>query len=256
VTYLGYPNTTGLRTMDARLVDAITDPPGFEALATERLVRLSPCFVCFAPTQAARRVPPRGPSEPHAAIAFGSFNTLRKLTPRLLGSWCEILERVPGSRLLLKNAGVGSSGVGKLVLAEVARLGIDPARVELIGRIPDESDHYRAYHRLDIALDTVPYNGTTTTCDALWMGVPVVTMLGDRHASRVSASILNAAGANDLVARDMPGYVDLAVALAGDAARRNAFHVTLRERLDTGVLCDARGFAIDFERALRSAVVA
>lgn len=254
VNYLGYPNTTGIATMDARFVDAITDPMGFDAYVTERLVRLSPCFLCYSPSSAARSVPPRGPTTPEQPITFGSFNTLRKLTPRLMTTWCEILRRVPNSRLLLKNSGVNSAGVGRLVLGELARLGIGESRVELLGRMPDETDHYRAYHRLDIALDTSPYNGTTTTCDALWMGVPVVTMLGDRHVSRVSASLLNAAAAADLVARDTAGYVDLAVALAGDAARRNEHHATLRERMERGPLCGAAAFSSEFERTLRTIV--
>lgn len=257
-TYLGYPHTTGLATMDARLIDAITDPPGFEAQATERLVRLDQCFLCFAPTAAARAVPPHPLSTADSAqpVTFGSFNTLRKLTPRMLETWCAILKRVPNSRLMLKNSGVGSAGVGRLVLEAISRHGVDVSRVEVIGRMPGEEDHYRAYHRVDIALDCVPYNGTTTTCDALWMGVPVVTMLGDRHVSRVSASLLNAAGAPELVAKDIAEYVELAVSLAGSIERRNLYHATLRDRMSGGILCDGARFATVFERAMRAVVEA
>jgi protein O-GlcNAc transferase len=257
VTYLGYPHTTGLATMDARLIDAITDPLGFEAQATEELVRLEPCFLCFAPTAVAREVPPHPVSsatDESRPVTFGSFNTLRKLTPRMLETWCGILKRVPQSRLLLKNAGVGSVGVGRLVLETIVRHGVDPSRVEMLGRMKSEEDHYRAYHRVDIALDCVPYNGTTTTCDALWMGVPVVTMLGDRHVSRVSASLLNAVGTPELVAKDVAGYVELAVALAADRARLDHFHATLRDRMQGGVLCDGARFARAFERAMREIV--
>lgn len=251
-TYLGYPHTTGLATIDARLIDAITDPTGFESQATERLVRLEPCFLCFAPTSVARDVPPHPRStDASRPVTFGSFNTLRKLTPRMLESWCGILKRVPNSRLILKNSGVGSSGIGRLVMQAIASHGIDASRVELLGRMASERDHYLAYHRVDIALDTVPYNGTTTTCDALWMGVPVVTMLGDRHVSRVSASLLNAVGAPELVAKDMEGYVRLAEGLATDEAERNRYHATLRERMQGGVLCDGARFAAVFEKAMR-----
>ena len=256
-TYLGYPHTTGLATMDARIIDAITDPPGFEAQATETLVRLERSFLCFAPTAAAREVPPHPVSSAGDAsrpVTFGSFNTLRKLTPRMLETWCEILKRVPNSRLLLKNSGVGSAGIGRLVLEAIVRHGVDASRVEMVGRMPGEQDHYRAYHRVDIALDSVPYNGTTTTCDALWMGVPVVTMLGDRHVSRVSASLLDAVGAPELVAKDVAGFVELAVVLAADGARRDRYHAALREKMQSGILCDGVRFADAFETAMRTIV--
>ncbi len=252
-TYLGYPATSGMASVDVRLVDSTTDPAGSEGQCTERLVRLDPCFLAYGPKEAARRVGPRGAPAPGAPVTFGCFGTLRKLTPRWLGVWARVLARVGGSRLRLKNSGVKDGATASRVLAAFAAAGVDASRVEILAPTPDAEGHFRAYHEVDIALDTHPYNGTTTTCDALWMGVPVVAMLGDRHVSRVSASLLRAAGVGELVARDEDEFVRQAVDLAGDAPRRTRYHATLRDGMRHGPLGDAPGLGRRVEAVLRGA---
>lgn len=250
VNYLGYPNTTGLRTMDVRIVDSITDPAGAERFATERLVRLDPCFLCFAPPASVRDVPPRGPAGA-GPVRFASFNNLMKLTPTTLELWKRVMEGVPGSMLLLKAGALSHPGVRERVGREMARLGFDMSRVELAAYANQIRDHYGLYHIVDVGLDPFPYHGTTTTCEALYMGVPVLTLAGEAHASRVGASLLGAIGAPELIARTRDEYVDKAVALGQDAARRSAYHAGLRERLMGSPLGDAPAFARRFEACLR-----
>lgn len=250
VTYLGYPNTTALRNVDVRLVDSITDPPGAEAFCTERLVRMDPCFLCFSPSMAAADIPPHAPARDGPAT-FGSFNHLTKITPTVLELWTAIMRRVPDARLIVKAPALASAGVRERFTSAAAASGWAD-RLELLPPISDLAEHHHAYHRVDIALDTFPYHGTTTTCDALFMGVPVVSLQGDRHAARVGASLLSAAGIPELVAHTREEYVEKAVALAGSATRRSEYHATLRVRMAASPLGDARGFARRFESALRS----
>lgn len=250
ITYLGYPNTTGLANVDVRIVDSITDPPGAEALATERLVRLDPCFVCFAPPRGAERAPPRGPAGGDP-VTFGSFNNLTKVTPATLDLWAKVLSRVPGSRLLVKAAALASSGVRARLLAALGERGVEAARVEIAPYAATPEEHLRRYHRVDVALDTYPYHGATTTCEALYMGVPVVTLEGDRHASRVGASLLTNAGTPELIARTGEEYIANAAELAGSPSRRSGYHADLRSRLMSSPLGDAPGFARRFEEMLR-----
>ncbi|MGH7995666.1 MAG: tetratricopeptide repeat protein, partial [Opitutaceae bacterium] len=191
ITYLGYPNTTGLVQMDYRFTDAVADPPGHaDRLHTERLVRFSPTAWAFSPPEEALApLAPRGAAVA-GSVVFGSFNALSKLNPATLRLWREVLEAVPGSRLVLKSPSlVADHWRRKLELA-----GLEAARVELREATPTREGHFAAYGEIDVALDPVPYNGTTTTCDALWMGVPVVTLAGKRSMSRSAASILTSVG--------------------------------------------------------------
>lgn len=254
VTWLGYPNTTGLTTIDARLVDSHTDPPGLaDARASERLIRLDPCFLCYA---SPRDAPEPGPipSVTRGAITFGSFNAAQKLNPRVIALWARVLGAVPGSRLLLKAVNFEDAGLRQRVLDMFAAGGVDATRVELRGPVAETRGHLDAYGEVDIALDPVPYAGTTTTCEAMWMGVPVVTLAGNMHAGRVGVSLLHAVGLDDLIARDQDDYVRLASHLAADAGRRADLRSSLRRRMREGVLCDGAGFAARFEGALRGLV--
>ncbi len=249
VTYLGYPNTTALRNVDVRLVDSLTDPPGAEAFCTERLARLDPGFLCFAPSKAAADLPPHGPAT-SGPVTFGSFNHLTKITPMLLDLWTKIMNRVPDARLVLKASALSSPGVRERFMKSVEARGW-AARLELIPHLSGLADHHRAYHRVDIALDSYPYHGTTTTCDAMYMGVPVISLAGDRHAARVGASLLTNAGVPELAAHTPDEYVEKAVELAGSVLRRGEYHTTLRARMMSSPLGDARGFARRFEEMLR-----
>jgi predicted O-linked N-acetylglucosamine transferase (SPINDLY family) len=184
-------------------------------------------------------------------VTFGCFNTLSKITDGMLSVWARLLESVAGSRLLLKGASLGNAEVRKRYLERFQRRGISPERVELIERTPDTASHLALYHRVDVALDTFPYHGTTTTCEALWMGVPVVSLAGDRHMSRVGVSLLTAAGHPEFVATTPEEYVLIASQLANDPLKRAALRRDLRDDLRRGPLFDHAGQAAHFGAALR-----
>jgi predicted O-linked N-acetylglucosamine transferase (SPINDLY family) len=251
VTWLGYPNTTGLDSIDYRLTDALADPPGRgEEFYTEQLVRLPRSGWCYRPFG---QSPPVGAPPVHDTghITFGCFNAIPKINEALLELWAKILHAVPGSRLLLKNKALGEHSVRQRISAMLEGAGIDPARVELVGGIPDIAGHLASYGRVDIALDTFPYHGTTTTCEALWMGVPVVTLAGQTHVSRVGVSLLSNLGLAELITASPEEYVNLAAELAKDLPRLAHLRSTLRERMEQSPLMDAPGFARDIEAAYR-----
>jgi predicted O-linked N-acetylglucosamine transferase (SPINDLY family) len=253
VTWLGYPNTTGLRTIDIRITDAIADPPGTtESLYTERLARLPEGFLCYQPPDAAP-APTRDAATDGAGPVFGCFNNLAKITPELVRRWGQILLAVPASRLVVKAAGLQGEGAVRTLRARFADAGVDPARVALSPWQPTLAGHLETYRRIDVALDTYPYHGTTTTFEALWMGVPVVTLAGRTHASRVGASILFRLGLPELVTSSAEAYVARAVALARDTAMLAGLRATLRDRLRASALTDGARFARAFETALREA---
>lgn len=257
VTYLGWPHTTGSPSLDWRVVDAVTDPPGAEAWATEKLLRLERCFVCFAMpdhTPEPALSPSLGAYARGGAmgpVTFASFNRLEKVQGAALRVWARILQRVPGSRLLIKAAPF--SGVRASFERRFAAAGGDASRVDWTGFEMDPSAHLRAFHRVDIALDPFPYNGTTTTCEALLMGVPVVALRGESHRARVGASLLTSAGLGDLVAASEDQYVEIAARLASDPSRLLSLHKSTRGAMLNSPVCDASGYARDFEHALRGA---
>jgi protein O-GlcNAc transferase len=251
VTWLGYPNTTGLRAVDYRLTDEIADPPGAAARRhTERLEYLPQGFLCY---QAAASAPPVGrpPASVSGTITFGSFNNLAKVTPQVVAVWAEILRAVPNSRLVLKSGAFADAATGRLYTERFAAEGVAPERLDLLSQDTTTAAHLARYHKLDLALDPFPYNGTTTTCEALWMGVPVVTLAGNYHAGRVGASLLTGLGLEFLVAPDEPGYVAVASRLAGDLPALATLRAGLRARLMRSPLCDADGFARQLEAAYR-----
>ncbi|MBF0332828.1 MAG: tetratricopeptide repeat protein [Alphaproteobacteria bacterium] len=250
VTWLGYPTTTGLDAIDWRITDIHADPPGEgDSLHSERLMRLPRNFLCYSPVDGFEPVAPPSFDET-GGITFGSFNTLAKITPRMIALWAEILHAVPGSGMLLKAKGFSSPLVAARMRAAFAAHGIPAGRLCLDGYSPTPRLHLARYGAVDIALDTFPYNGTTTTCEALWMGVPVVTLRGDRHAARVGTSILTNVGLPELIARDERDYVRRAVDLAGDRDLLRALRLSLRGRV-AETLCDAPAFISEFETALR-----
>jgi predicted O-linked N-acetylglucosamine transferase (SPINDLY family) len=250
VTWL-YPTTTGLPAIDFRLTDAIADPPGAgDRLYAERQVRLPGCFMCYGTPAGA---PPVAPPPARAAgrITFGSFNTLAKINPGTATLWSRVLAAVPGSRLLLKAAGLGDAATRERCGAMFAAAGVAPDALDLRPSLDAYRDHLDTYRAIDIALDPTPYTGATTTCEALWMGVPVVTLLGDRHSARVSASMLAHAGCPELVARTPDAFVAVAAGLAADLPRLQSMRVGMRERVARSSLCAARRFAAGVEAAYR-----
>jgi protein O-GlcNAc transferase len=250
-TYIGYPNTTGLTRVDYRLTDVQADPPGEDdGLSTERLYRLPRCFLAYRPPPEAPPVAAR-PSLAAGYVTFGSFNALTKVNARTVETWAAILHALPDSRLILKNASLVDAGTQARYRELFASHGVAAARVDLVAYVPDKGGHLGLYSRIDIALDTFPYNGTTTTCEALWMGVPVTTWRGDRHAGRVGASLLAAVGLDELVAPSLEAYVALARDLAADPARLAALSRSLRGRLKASPLLDAHSLARALEAAYR-----
>jgi predicted O-linked N-acetylglucosamine transferase (SPINDLY family) len=250
VTAIGYPNTTGHPAVDMRIVDSVTDPAGAEALCTERLARIDPCFLCYRPPDDAPE-PAMPPAD--GPITFGSFNLLSKVSAGTLAAWRGALDACPGSRLLLKSRNFADPSARAGLLARAAQAGIAPERVEIVAFTPGIAEHLALYRRVHVALDAFPYNGTTTTCEALWMGVPVVTMAGDRHAARVGASLLRAAGLPELVTERPEAFAQAAARLAGDLAHLTALRSGLRDRLRASPLLDAAGWATRFHGALREA---
>jgi protein O-GlcNAc transferase len=252
VSYLGYPDTTGLKEMDYRFVDQVTDPVGeSERFHSEELVRFSSTAWSYNPPSAAPE-PARAVAE-GGQVTFGCFNNFSKVGDSTLRCWAAVLGAVPGSRLLLKAQGLASPAIAGRLHSRLASFGLEEGRVELAGRTSSLAAHLALYGQVDVALDTFPYNGTTTTCEALWMGVPVVTMLGDRHASRVGASLLCAAGHPEWITCDQAEYVQTAAQLAGDVNRRHVLRTGLRDDMRAGPLMDHAGQAARFGAALREA---
>jgi protein O-GlcNAc transferase len=249
-TYIGYPNTTGVPTIDYRIVDSLTDPPGAERLATEKLVRLDPCFLCYTPPQNAPEPAPP-PSTEQDFITFGSFNALKKVTPGVVALWSRVLHDVPHSRLVIKAGGLESPRARDHLSTQLKQQGIPEIRFDLLGKTEAKRDHFEAYANLDIALDTFPYNGTTTTCEALWMGVPVISRVGQVHAARVGLSLLSAVGLRELAADSDDEFVAIAKRLAADSERLRSLRQSLRLRMSASPLCDGPRFARRFEAALR-----
>jgi len=251
VTWLGYPNTTGLSVMDYRLTDAWADPEGAtEHYYTESLVRLPDGFLCYQPLTTTPE-PAVCPSMEIRYVTFGSFNSFVKMTDEVFRTWSDILHAVPGSCLLLKNFSLNDPAIRAQCQHSFQSLGIDSDRLELHAVLPSRQAHLEFYRRMDIALDTFPYNGTTTTCEALWMGIPVVTLAGEQHAGRVGFSLMNALGLPQLITDDRDEYCRLAVALASDIDQRQQWRISLRARMEASSLCDGAGFACNVELAYR-----
>lgn len=248
MTFLGYLGTTGMQAMDYRITDAVADPPGAaDAVHVERLLRIPRSFWCYVPP-GDLPVPRSRPTS--GRVVLGSFGRLTKVNAAVLEAWGGILARVPESELVVLD--VPSEAVRGALLEPFVRRGIRAERVTTHGRV--RLAEYREIVRdADLALDTFPYNGGASTCEALALGVPVVTRAGRGGFARSGASILAAAGLPDLIAESDADYVAVAAALAADRARLDALQRSLRDRLRTSPLCDANGFMRDLEAAYRRA---
>lgn len=257
VSWLGYPNTTGLPAIDYRLVDGVTDPedsdPNLAAdtYSTETLIRLPNGFHCLMPPHDWPKVGPL-PAHANGYITFGSFNNLVKVTPPAIAAWAHVLHRVPGSCFKIKSHYLADPVNRGRIRGLFEAHGIDSRRVTVIPWCKNQIGHLESFRQVDIALDTFPYNGTATTCEALWMGVPVVTWAGLTHAGRVSASLLTTLGQTDLIGASVDAYIDIAVSLAQDLPRLDALHNGLRDRFRASPLHDGPGFTRTIETAYRN----
>ena len=213
VSWIGYPATTGLSRMDYRVTDRWADPEGeADRWHSESLLRLESGFLCYrAPNDAPLREKPEG-----TTLTFGSFNNFAKINDEVLDVWAALLRAEPAARLLLKCRQLADDGVRRRLIEAFGARSVSADRLALHGRIASRADHLALYGEVDVALDTFPYNGTTTTCEALWMGIPVVTMTGARHAARVGESLLRRGGWDAWVAHSTDEYVEIAQKLARD----------------------------------------
>ncbi|MEO5375317.1 MAG: tetratricopeptide repeat protein [Alphaproteobacteria bacterium] len=249
VSWIGYPPTTGLTAMDYRFTDAIADPPGeTEHLYAETLVRLPGGFLCYRPPETAPEVAPP-PMTGAGCVTFGSFNNLAKINPPVAEVWGEVLRRVPGSRLMLKSRVFNDAAVRADIEALFAAHGVPPERLLLLMHRNTPEDHLDLYRHVDIGLDPFPYNGTTTSCEALWMGVPVITLTGASHVSRVGTSLLTRLGLGALIARTPSEYVSIAEMLAGDLELLSSLRGGLRSLFATSGMIDAGRFTTGVEAA-------
>ena len=250
ISWMGYVGTTGLKAMDYLLADRYQVPAGCESQFAERVLRMPDGYVCYAgPSDAPPVAPP--PAAANGYVTFGSFNHPAKITPRVIDLWCEILRRVADSRLVLKYTGLDSRMVTHRFHKMFAERGIDVRRVDLLGWSPHH-DALWQYGRVDVALDPFPYGGGLTTCEALWMGVPVVTCPGETFASRHALGHLSNVGLTETIAADLPGYVDLACALAADLPRLARLRGQLRQQVADSPLGDANRFGRNLAELLRS----
>jgi len=250
VTYLGYPATTGCPFIDFRMVDALTDPEGSEPFATEQLVRLPAPFLCYTPNAASPDIAPL-PALANGHITFGSFNQSAKISDETLDLWSRVLTGVPDSRMFIKARAFADARVCDQFLQRFAERGIDASRLTFSGLIANPQEHLAAYGRVDIALDTFPYHGTTTTCEALWMGVPVITLIGGLHAARVGYTILTAVKLEGLATTSENDFVALAAAFSEDRSQLASLRSHLRMVVANSPLCDRVRFTRGLEDAYR-----
>ncbi len=248
VTYIGYQNTTGMSAMDYRLTDERADPPGTnDEYYTEKLVRLPRSFFCYKPPEESPDIMPL-PAATAGHVTFGTFNNMRKITPRVIEVWMEILARVPNSRLIVS---AYQTGYVPKYFASVANAHrVDPARIIMFDKLP-RGDYLRLVAQADIALDPFPFTGHTTTCDSLWMGVPVVMLEGRMYASRFGGSALVNVGLADLITQSVEQYIRRAVELAGDLPRLIELKRELRPRMAASALLDFAGFTRNLENEYR-----
>jgi predicted O-linked N-acetylglucosamine transferase (SPINDLY family) len=254
VSWLGYPESSGLATTDYRLTDAHLEPPGGNRIAhpAEQAWLLPDCWTCYEPPAGYPEVNAL-PSEQGRPFTFGSLNNSCKINGEVLSAWAKLLLATPGSRLRLL-AKQGSHR--RRIVAELGRLGIDAERVQFAEYLPatpglEQGALLSRYHDIDLALDTFPYGGMTTTLDALWMGVPVVSLVGGRNLGRAGLSLLSNVGLAELAVSGVDAYVAMAVGLAQDRPRLAKLRATLRQRMQGSPLLDAEGFTRKVETGFR-----
>lgn len=256
LSWIGYPEPTGLRAIDYFLTDALAAPAdgtghADTAIHPDRCYRLPTVFNCYRPPAEAT-VPAPLAGEAAGALTFGSFNNATKISDTTVRLWAQLMAALPSARLVLKDSRFGSATFRGALLGRFGGHGVDPGRLTLLGRSRDTAEHFAQYGAIDIALDTYPYGGVTTTCDALWMGVPVVSLAGDRSAARMGLTLLDAAGHPEWVARTEAEYLERARALAGDTAQRQWLRRESRTALRGRPLLDEAGHVRTIEAAYRA----
>lgn len=251
--YLGYPCTSGLPNMDFVISDSHVSPPKFDHLYGEAVLRLDGCFLCFHPHEDAPDVAPP-PCVTNGFVTFGSFNNLPKISPSTVRLWSDVLSAVDDSRLVLKALSFVDEGTRELFYAQFAEHGVQRSRIDLLPPTIPLARFLDEYRRIDVGLDPIPYTGGTTTMEALWMGVPVITLPGSHFFSRMSLSILKTMGLDELVAGSSEDFVRLARTLAANPKRIIELRSTLRILMRNSGLCDGQQFTEKLESALLTTV--
>ncbi len=250
VTYLGYPDTTGLEEVDYRLTDELSDPVENHEFYTEKQVLLENGFLCYRPSVDAGGIG-EAPYKKNGYVTFGTFNNNKKISPFILKSWCKLLNLCENSRIFLKLRGGEKDSLKEYYFNKFEQFGVSRDRVTIKGRCRELKDHYKMYSEIDIALDTYPYNGTTTTFEALWMGVPVVTLTGNHHAARVGYSILKNLGLEFFAAESEDEYIKKAMMLSLKPESIDKLRSSMRDRMVKSPLMDVKDFAAKVEKAYR-----
>lgn len=253
ITWLGYLGTTGHPAVQYRLTDHHVDGPAQVGLSTETPIKLPRPYVCYQPPDDAPEVSTL-PMLANGRITFASFNALTKLSDACVKLWSAVLNAVPDARLLIKTKALGDDAVREHTLQRFVNQGIAPERIELMAWANTIGSHLTLYHHVDVALDTTPYNGVTTTCEALWMGVPVVNLVGQTFSSRQGLSLLNSVGLPELATPSQARFVQQCVALARKPEALAELRASLRARMAASALTDGAGFARAFERGVEHAI--
>ena len=244
----GQHGTTGVAALDCFVTDEVETPKDHDQYFHETPIRLPNAYACYTPPPDAPAVASL-PATHNGYLTFGCFNNIAKLTGSTIATWAEILNHFPTSRLILKHSALSEQITRDRVAAQVSSYGISPLRLDL--RAPtDHVAHLKAYSVVDIALDPFPWSGCVTTCESLWMGVPVLTLLGEAFCHRHSASFLTTVGLEDWVATDQKQYIDKAIAAGEDVTFLSELRAGLRSRVMESPLCDAQQFGRDFENVL------
>lgn len=251
--YLGYPNSTGLPFIDGIISDTYVSPPDLDHLYSERVMRLHDCFLCFHPHDKAP-APATAPCLRNDFITFGSFNYLAKISQTCIRLWARVLDAIPNSRLVLKAVALNDANTRSLTLERFKMAGINPDRVEVLPPTLPLERFLAEYGKIDIALDPTPYGGGTTTCEALWMGVPVITLVGQSFAGRMTFSILNTCNLTEFVAHQPEDYVRIAQELSANPEHLQNLRQNLRKTVANSALCSGPMFAEAWTQAIESFV--
>ncbi len=245
LTYIGYPHTTGVAALDYRIVDACTDPEGLtDEYTVEALLRSPQSFLCFTPDPTAPEVAPL-PALERGAVCFGSFNNFTKINEQTIEAWSNVLLQVVGSSLFIKAGPLHDPSFCEFLLDRFERYGVTRDRIELLGWTATRREHLEIYAKIDIHLDTFPYNGTTTTCEAAWQGVPTLSYKGAAHRARVGYSLLDGLGMGGFVAESLEGYIELAVEKASNLEELSELRSTMRARMEGSYLLDYQTYSRD-----------
>lgn len=254
LTYLGYPNTTGMTRIDYRITDRNADLLGNAHLYTEKLLFLPDSFITFGANHIAAANTDT-PASKNGYVTFGSFNALAKLNKNTIETWINLLQIVENSKLIIKAKYADNHFTQHNIKKQFVSQGINPERIEMFGQIADYNQHLNFYNKIDVALDTFPYHGTTTTCEALWMGVPVITLVGESHRQRVGLSILRNIGMDKTIANSNTEYVQIAEQLAKNPHMLRSIRNNIASAVRSSLLCDPVRYTKQYEAALESICV-